>query len=112
MPKIAKFNVRVTFQLSTVVADEIGNRTNVWADFYTCWAAVTGENGQEFFAAGIISDESDITIQVRYCREVAHLSSTNCRVVFNGVIYNVLSVDHMNYGMETMKFKCQKERRT
>ena len=34
--EIALLNVKVTFQKNSVVSDSIGNRKNVWEDYYTC----------------------------------------------------------------------------
>ena len=45
--EIALLNVKVTFQKNYVVADDIGNRRNIWEDYYTCHATVSGEGGQE-----------------------------------------------------------------
>lgn len=45
--EISLLNVKVTFQKNSVVADDIGNRRNVWEDYYTCHATVSGESGQE-----------------------------------------------------------------
>ena len=36
--EISLLNVKVTFQKNSVVADDIGNRRNVWEDYYTCHA--------------------------------------------------------------------------
>ena len=43
--EISLLNVKVTFQKNSVVADDIGNRRNVWEDYYTCHATVSGEGG-------------------------------------------------------------------
>ena len=45
--EIDLLNVKVTFQKNSVVSDSIGNRKNVWEDYYTCHATVSGEGGQE-----------------------------------------------------------------
>ena len=50
--EIALLNVKVTFQKNSVVSDSIGNRKNVWEDYYTCHATVSGESGQERATAG------------------------------------------------------------
>lgn len=108
---IALMNVRVVFQKSAVVVDAIGNHKNEWAEFYSCYATVSGENGKETTAAGITIDDSDLSFSVRHCRKVAEINNTEYRVLFGGEIYNILSVDHMNYRNKSVKFKCQKVRR-
>ncbi|MDD4370425.1 MAG: phage head closure protein [Anaerostipes sp.] len=108
---IALLNVRVVFQKSTVVVDAIGNHKNEWTEVYSCYATVSGENGKEATAAGITVDDSDLSFSVRYCRKVAEINNTKYRVLFGEEIYNILSVDHMNYRNKSVKFKCQKVRR-
>ncbi|SHJ36283.1 phage head closure protein [Hespellia stercorisuis] len=108
---IALLNVRVVFQKSAVVVDAIGNHKNEWTEFYSCYATVSGENGKETTAAGITVDDSDLSFSVRYCLSVSEINNTEYRVLFGGEIYNILSVDHMNYRNKSVKFKCQKVRR-
>ncbi|MDD2375831.1 MAG: phage head closure protein [Eubacteriales bacterium] len=108
---IALLNVRVVFQKSAVTVDAIGNHKNEWKEFYSCYATVSGENGKETTAAGITVDDSDLSFSVRYCRTVSEINNTEYRVLFGGEIYNILSVDHMNYRNKSVKFKCQKVRR-
>ena len=56
-------------------------------------------------------DDSDISFSVIYCRLVSKVDSTGYRIIFNDAIYNILSIDHMNYKRKSVKFKCQKVRR-
>ena len=108
---ISLLNVSITFQKDAVAVDAIGNHKNEWMDFYSCHATVSGEGGKEAAAAGLIVDESDISFTVRYCRKVSELNNTEFRVLFGGEIYNILSVDHMNFKRKSIKVKCRKVRR-
>lgn len=108
---IALLNVSITFQKNAVVVDAIGNHKNEWTDFYSCHATVSGEGGKETSAAGTVVDDSDISFTVRFCRKVSELNNTEFRVLFGGEIYNILSVDHMNFKRKSIKVKCQKVRR-
>ena len=109
--EIALLNVKVTFQKNSVVADDIGNRRNVWEDYYTCHATVSGESGQERAAAGLTVAEADIAFTVRFCKRAAEVTADGFRVLFGGEIYNIAAVDHMNYKKKTLKFRCEKARR-
>ena len=109
--EIALLNVKVTFQKNSVVADDIGNRRNVWEDYYTCHATVSGEGGNEKAAAGLTVAESDIAFTVRFCKRAAEVTADGFRIVFNGETYNIVSVDHMNYKKKSLKFRCEKARR-
>ena len=108
---IALLNVNITFHKNTVVVDAIGNHKNEWTDFYSCHATVSGEGGKEASAAGMIVDDSDVSFTVRYCGKLSEINNTEYRVLFDGEIYNILSVDHMNYKRKSIKVKCQKVRR-
>ena len=44
---ISNLNVRITLQKNAVVIDKIGNHTNEWQDYYSCYATVSGETGTE-----------------------------------------------------------------
>ena len=121
---IALMNVRITFQKNEVVTDKIGNHKNAWSDFYSCYgkitaaaapchfyscyATVSGEGGSEKAVAGLVVEDSDISFTVRYCRALSDIDSTKCRVLFDGAVYNIVSIDHMNFKKKCLKFKCEK----
>ena len=109
--EIALLNVKVTFQKNSVVSDAVGNRKNVWEDYYSCHATVSGEGGQEKAAAGLTAAESDIAFTVRFCKRAAEVMADGFRILFGGEIYNIVAVDHMNYRKKALKFRCEKARR-
>ena len=112
--EVSLLNVRITFQKNGVVVDGIGNHKNTWADYYSCHATISGEAGRqssESDVAGIVADESDVSFTVRWCRKASAVDSTGYRVVFDGGIYDILAIDHMNYKKKSIKFKCRKARR-
>ena len=45
--KVSLLNEKIIFQKSVVAADAIGNRKNVWKDYYSCFATIGGEGGNE-----------------------------------------------------------------
>ena len=45
--EIDLLNVKVTFQKNSVVSDSIGNRKNVWEDYYTCHARSAERAGRK-----------------------------------------------------------------
>lgn len=111
---IALLNVKITFQKNAVMADEIGNHISSWADYYTCHATVSGEGGAklaEHLTAGQIVDDSELAFTVRYCNALKKIDSLNYRIVFDGVLYNIVSIDHMSYKKKCLKFRCKKVRR-
>ena len=108
---IALLNVKIIFQKNEVVIDKIGNHKNTWSDFYSCYATVSGEGGSEKAVAGLVVEDSDISFTVRYCKALSDIDSTKCRILFYGDVYNIVSIDHMNYKKKCLKLKCEKVRR-
>lgn len=109
--KIALLNEKILFQKSVVVSDAVGNRKNSWEDYYSCFATIGGEGGNEKSEAGQTMDDASITFSVRYCSQLVDIKSTGFRILFRGKICNILSVDHMNYKKKSLKFRCEKVRR-
>lgn len=109
--EIALLNVRITFQKNSVTVDAIGNHKNEWKDFYSCHATVSGEGGSEKAVAGLVVEDSDLSFTVRYCKKTAGITADGFRVLFDGSIYNIVSIDHLNYKKKALKFKCEKVRR-
>jgi SPP1 family predicted phage head-tail adaptor len=61
--------------------------------------------------AGLIVDDSDLSFTVRYCKKAAEVTTDGYRVKFGDALYNIVSIDHMNYKKKSLKFKCEKVRR-
>lgn len=108
---VALLNVRITVQKSEVVVDSIGNHKNVWSDWYSCYATISGESPNEDTDAGMIVDNSKIDFTIRWCRNAAEITADKYRVVYADSIYNILGIDHMNFKKKSIKLKCQKARR-
>ena len=108
---IAMLNEKVVFQKSTVLIDEIGNHVDEWTDYFLCHATISSESGSEKYIAGAVVDNSDIAFTIRWCKKASAINSTEYRIIFNGEIYNITSIDHMNYKKKCLKFRCKKERR-
>ena len=108
---ISNLNVRITFQKNAVVIDTIGNHTNSWIDYYSCYATVSGENGSEQAVVGETVENVEVCFSVRYCNKVSEIISTKYRIIFRNEIYNIVSIDHFSYTKKYLKFKCRKARR-
>ena len=108
---VALLNRKITVQKNTVVTDAIGNHTNEWADFYSCYATISGESPNESTSAGMVVDNTKADFSVRWCKAVSEVTPDEYRVVYNGEIYNILGIDHQNFKKKSVKLKCQKVRR-
>ena len=108
---IAAMNVRVTLQKNEVITDKYGNHKNTWTDYFSCYATIGGETGQEQAIVGETVENTDMNVTVRYCKETAAVTSTKYRLVFMDEIYDILAVDHLNFKRHGLKFRCRKVRR-
>ena len=111
---IALMNEKVFFQKCSVVADRIGNRRNEWTDEYCCFATIGGEglaSSREAEAAGTVVENEGMTVTVRYCKKPAGFRSVTHRILFRDQVYDIVSVDHLNYKKKCLKFTCRKVRR-
>lgn len=109
--RVSLLNEKIMIQKSVIQSDSIGNRKNAWEDYYSCFATIGGEGGSEKAEAGQTVDGASITFTVRYCSGLVDIMSTGFRILFRGEIYNILSVDHMNWKRKSLKFRCEKARR-
>lgn len=108
---ISAMNVRVMFQKNETTKDEYGNRKNVWTDYYSCFATISGESGKEQAVVGTTVEAVELQVTVRYSKETKVIRSTDYRITFGGELYDILSVDHLSYKKHALKFKCRKARR-
>ena len=108
---IGLLSVRITVQKSTTQSDSIGNHMNVWQEYYSCAATLSGETGQEAEDASTTVDNTKADFTLRWCAASSVITPTEYRVVMDGQIYDILSVDHMNFKHKSVKLHCRKARR-
>lgn len=107
---IDKLNERITIQQSKHMTDKVGNHRNAWVDYYTCFAYASTFEAQED-EGEVTAEQKSVVFTVRWCSEANKLTSTGFRVLFRGELYDITSVDPMNYGKKTIKLHCRLERR-
>ena len=106
---ISLLNQKITFEINEIVIDEIGNHTNSWATYYSCFAGISAESGSESEKVGQTICEETITFKVRLCNLLKDLNTTNFRIVYNKQIYNIQNIDHLSFKQNFIKIKCKKE---
>lgn len=108
---IALLNLRITFQKNVIVSDKIGNRKNTWEDYFSCYATISGESGTETATAGQTIPTRTAAFTVRYCKDVAAVTTDDFRIVCGDELYNITNIDHMNHKRKALKFGVKKARR-
>ena len=109
--KIAAMRIRITFQKQEVVTDEIGNHTNEWKDYFSCYATALEKDSGEKEVAGqtVVEEKMDFTI--RYSTETAAIVPDQFRILCKGRIYNIRSISDMAFKNKSLKIHAQLERR-
>lgn len=107
---IERLNEKIIIQQSTVTADEYENRVKDWTDYFTCWAYASTFAKDETPDV-TTTDQRGITFEVRFCSELSAITSDQYRVIFHDEVYNIESVDMMNWMRKTIKLKCRKDER-
>ena len=110
---IAGLRVRITIQQSVTVTDRVGNRTSEWADYFSCWATAvsSGLSSKETESAGHTVESDRLDFTVRYCSEISAVNSKEYRILLEGRIYNITSVDEMGFKRNSRKFHAELKER-
>lgn len=108
---IARFNSRIHIQKCSVVTDKFRNHDTVWTHYFSCYAAIGSQNKYviEKDSGVQIHFEQTLTFQMRYCSELRHINSTEYRIIFNGRVYNIDSVDNADSLKQTIDVRCKLE---
>ena len=94
---------RITVQRYTENEDENGIRTGEWQDFKTVWCSANGLFGNEYWEAKQYDAENTVEFQIRHnaCPDL----SPKDRLLFKGRLFNISSVDNVQYRNERLKIK-------
>jgi len=108
---ISAMRIRITFQKNEVIKDGIGNHTNQWVDYFSCYATAVEKESNEAEVAGqtVVNERLDFT--VRYCSEVSAVVPDKFRIIYKDRIYNIRSVSDMAFKKKSLKMHTQRERR-
>lgn len=84
---------------------KLNDNNDSYKDYYTCHAQVNKTGGNEYLIAGAVSTKNKFTFIVRYCEELKNLQfdTQTYRIVFNGIIFNILDADDFMQRHKTIK---------
>ena len=68
-------------------------------------------NEKVIFQKCSVVKDVGMTVTVRYCKKTAGMRSVTHRILFRDQVYDIVSVDHLNYKKKCLKFTCRKVRR-
>lgn len=100
---------KITIQKKTAVPDDIGRISEKWSDFMVVHAYANRLSGQELIIAAANGQQDTVTFSVRYCRALSELNSNDFRIVFMGRIFNILTVDNVQFLNVELKIRAVEE---
>ena len=106
--RISDLNRKITFQNKDVEVDEIGNHKSVWMDYLTTSTYISFQGKGEEIFLGMEVDRSDISFTVRFQNRLKKINTSEYRILFDDEMYNIISIDFMNYKNRLIKFRCKK----
>lgn len=108
---IGRMRSRITIQKAVPVSDDIGNRTNEWRDYRSCFAFVNLASGKEYTAAAQTLNGDTLVFVLRWCEDLKDLDPTRFRIVFGGRLFNITCVDDVLFRHESIKITGELVRR-
>ena len=106
--RISDLNRKITFQNKDVEVDEIGNHKSVWMDYLTTSTYISFQGKGEEIFLGMEVDRSDISFTVRFQNRLKKINTSEYRILFDDEMYNIISIDFMNYKNRLIKFRSRK----
>lgn len=79
-----------------------------WIDSVYAYASTYQAQEEE---GEVTAEQKSVVFTVRWCSETRGLTSTGFRIRFREQLYNIESVDPMNYQKKILKIHCRLERR-
>ena len=107
--KIAPLNQRVSFEVREVSQDSIGNETSRWSPLFERWASVNLANYDEVFDAGHTENKVQLVVTCRFDSVLSQLDTKQVRLKFQGKLYNILSLDHVQFERQMIKLRVEEE---
>ena len=84
--------------------DDIGNPSTQWQDWKECYAYVNGLSGREYWEAAVVHGENTVEF-VSSDLFFDEMNSKQYRLLFNGAVYNINTIDNIQFRNKTVKIK-------
>lgn len=106
--KISLLNKRILIQQAVEKEDELSSIITDWINFYSCYAIISKESPLEQTASGATWDSEKIDFTIRYSKKLNTLNTKEYQVIFEGSVYSIEGIDHMNFKNKSLKLHCKK----
>lgn len=102
------YRQRIEIQKNNFSKDSVGNPTNNWSKFKCIYAYVNGLSGSEYWEAAVVHAESTLEIVTRWKPFFNQMTTQGYRIVFQGMVYNIISIDNVQFRNKTIKLRVQR----
>jgi SPP1 family predicted phage head-tail adaptor len=92
MLKAGLLDRQITIQTRTSEANNYGENVDTWSSDVTVWASVKYQALKEIFQADQLSALQTVAFTIRY---KTGISAAKCRVLYEGLIYNIRTVNEI-----------------
>ena len=99
---------KIEIQKNAPYQDSIGNPKSNWEKFREIYAYVNGLSGNEYWEAAVVHAEKTLDIVTRWKPFFKDMNSKNYRVIFENEVYNIVSIDNIQFKNNTVKMRVQK----
>lgn len=89
-----RLNLKVTFQVEALTADDAGGNSAAWSDVWTDWGELLELRGRERLAQGTLTSEVGAVLRVR--------SATETRTIVAGKHRVLIGIDQAPYQIRTI----------
>lgn len=83
----------------------MGNPVERWTKFKSCYAYVNGLSGKEYWEAANVHQESTVEFVFRWKRFFDTMNTKQYRILFRGSIYNISSIDNIQFRNKRVKIR-------
>ena len=90
------YNKKIEIQCYDESQDALGNVIQDWHTLFRPWAEITTSTAKEYYEAAQVNSENDLVFKVRYSSVLAGKLSSELRIVYNGLIYDIKRIEDTN----------------
>lgn len=85
--------------------DDVGNRVTDWQEHFRGYAYMNNLSGTEYWEAAQTQAENTVMFILRYHPKLSVVKARDFRLLYRGNIYDISSVDNVQYKNETVKIR-------
>lgn len=98
-------NNKIVIQKMDITRGDIGQEIKAWVDYAVTYAYINGLSGEEYWNAAARQAENTIVFTLRYSKLIGVINPLEYRILFDGKIFDIKTVDNVQYKNQAIKLK-------